>query len=118
MISAIGQPPAKITHDRAAQYARLPQAAEALGQLKPQEIRVLQLKAEGYSYREICQLTGWTLTKVNRCLTEGRRAFVERLAGIEAGSECERLRPLVSALAMGRPPAKDLHALRPHLRTC
>src|SRR5829696_8657337 len=58
--------PAKITHDRVEQYERLRRAAEALAQLKPQEIRALQLKAEGYSYREICQLTGWTYTKVNR----------------------------------------------------
>jgi RNA polymerase sigma factor (sigma-70 family) len=56
--------PPKITHDRAEQYERLRQGAEALAQLKPQEIRALQLRAEGYSYREICQLTGWTYTKV------------------------------------------------------
>jgi anti-sigma factor RsiW len=55
---------------------------------------------------------------VNRCLTEGRRAFVERLAGIEAGSECERLMPLVSALADGEASAEDLATLRPHLKTC
>ena len=60
--------PAKVTHDQAEQYERLRQAAEALGQLKPQEIRALQLKAEGYSYREICQLTGWTFTKTSFCL--------------------------------------------------
>jgi hypothetical protein len=38
---------------------------------------------------------------VNRCLTEGRRAFLERVAGIEGGIECERLAPLVSLLADG-----------------
>ena len=54
--------------------------------LKPQEVRCLLLKAEGYSYNEICRITGWTYTKVNRCLTEGRRAFLDRLAGIQAGS--------------------------------
>jgi RNA polymerase sigma factor (sigma-70 family) len=56
-------PPA-ITHDQAERYERLRQGAEALRQLKPQEIRALRLKAEGYSYREICELTGWTYTKV------------------------------------------------------
>ena len=40
--------PAKITHDRAEQYERLRRAAEALAQLKPHEIRALQLRAEGY----------------------------------------------------------------------
>jgi RNA polymerase sigma factor (sigma-70 family) len=56
-------PPA-VTHDQAERYERLRQGAEALRQLKPQEIRALRLKAEGYSYREICELTGWTYTKV------------------------------------------------------
>ena len=74
--------------------------AQALGRLKPQEVRCLLLRAEGYSYREICAETGWTYTKVNRCLTEGRRAFLERLAGIESGAECERLAP--AALRPGR----------------
>ena len=71
-------------HERAERDERLRQGAEALGRLKPQEMRALVLRAEGYSYREIAAITGWTYTKVNRCLTEGRRAFA-RLAGIEAG---------------------------------
>src|SRR5215211_6929630 len=90
--------PAGSPHERSERYERLRQGAEALGRLKPQEVRALLLKAEGYSYAEICSITGWTYTKVNRCLTEGRRAFARRLEGIEAGSECERLLPLVSAL--------------------
>src|SRR5437016_5381001 len=63
--------------ERAADRQHAEQAAEALGRLKPQEIRALVLKARGYSYREICEITGWTYTKVNRCLTEGRRAFLD-----------------------------------------
>jgi RNA polymerase sigma factor (sigma-70 family) len=110
-------PPA-ITHDQAERYERLRQGAEALRQLKPQEIRALRLKAEGYSYREICELTGWTYTKVNRCLTEGRQAFARRLAGIEGGAECERYAPLLSALADGEASAEQLAVLRPHMRTC
>jgi RNA polymerase sigma factor (sigma-70 family) len=110
--------PTKITYDRAEQHERLRQAAEALGQLKPQEIRALQLKAEGYSYREICQLTGWTFTKVNRCLTEGRRALARRLAEIESGIECAKLAPVLEALLDGDPSAEQLGLLRPHLNTC
>jgi RNA polymerase sigma factor (sigma-70 family) len=110
-------PPA-ITHDQAERYERLRQGAEALRQLKPQEIRALRLKAEGYSYREICELTGWTYTKVNRCLTEGRQAFARRLAGIQGGAECERYAPLLSALADGEASAEQLAVLRPHMRTC
>jgi DNA-directed RNA polymerase specialized sigma24 family protein len=30
------------------------------------------LQAEGYSYAEIQAITGWSYTKVNRCLAEGR----------------------------------------------
>ena len=37
------------------------------------------LQAQGYSYAEICELCGWTYTKVNRCLAEGR-ARLYRLA--------------------------------------
>src|SRR4051812_4782472 len=110
--------PAGTPHERSERYERLRQGAEALGRLKPQEVRALLLKAEGYSYREISEMTGWTYTKVNRCLTEGRRAFAEKLAGIEAGSECERLMPLVSALADGEASPEDLQTLRPHLKTC
>jgi RNA polymerase sigma factor (sigma-70 family) len=46
--------------------------AGALRRLKPDERRALVLKAEGFSYAEICELNGWTYTKVNRCLSEGR----------------------------------------------
>jgi hypothetical protein len=97
---------------------RLRQGAEALAQLKPQEIRALQLRAEGYSYREICQITSWTYTKVNRCLTEGRRELAVRLAGIEGGIGCAKLAPLLSALAAGDASADQLDVLRRHMDTC
>jgi RNA polymerase sigma factor (sigma-70 family) len=58
--------------DQVLAFERVSRSAEALQRLKPQEIRALQLRAEGYSYAEICELTGWTYTKVNRCLAEGR----------------------------------------------
>ncbi len=106
------------TEERAQRFERLRQGAQALGRLKPQEVRCLRLRAEGYSYREISEITGWSYTKVNRCLTEGRRAFLERLAGIESGAECERLAPALSAVADGEAGAADLAALRPHLRHC
>ena len=40
------------------------------------------------------------------------------MAGIEAGSECERLAPLLSKLVDGEATAADLATLRPHIRTC
>ena len=97
---------------------RLRLGAEALRALKPQEVRALVLRAEGLSYGEICARTGWTYTKVNRCLSEGRRSFLARVAGIEAGDECERLAPLLSALADGEASDEDLVLLRPHLGGC
>jgi RNA polymerase sigma factor (sigma-70 family) len=106
------------THEQAERYERLRQSAEALRRLKPQEIRCLVLKARGLSYREICEATGFTYTKVNRCLTEGRQALAAQLAGIEGGTECDRLAPLVSALADGEATAEQLAVLRPHMKTC
>jgi len=110
-----GGPP---TMEQAERLERLQLGAEALQRLKPQEIRALVLRAEGHSYEEIAKITGWTYTKVNRCLSEGRRAFLERVHGIEAGDECERLAPHLSALADGEATADDMAALRAHLRTC
>ncbi|MGI8945378.1 MAG: RNA polymerase sigma factor [Thermoleophilaceae bacterium] len=105
-------------HDHAERLERLRLGAQALRHLKPQEIRCLRLKAEGYSYREICETTGFSYTKVNRCLTEGRRSFLERVTRIEAGEECDRLSGRLSALADGEATAADLTSLRPHLKTC
>src|SRR5918997_1563618 len=110
--------PAAATHDQAERYEDLRQGAEALGQLKPQEIQALLLRAEGYSYAEICEITGWSYTKVNRCLTEGRQALSVRLAGIQGGIECAKLAPLLSALADGEASAEQLARLRPHMKTC
>jgi RNA polymerase sigma factor (sigma-70 family) len=110
--------PAAATHDQAERLERLHQGAEALRRLKPQEMRALLLKAEGYSYAEIGEITGWSYTKVNRCLTEGRQALSVRLAGIEGGVECDNFTPLLSALVDGEASAEELARLRPHMKTC
>lgn len=104
--------------EQAERYERLRLGAEAIRRLKPQETRCLLLRAEGYSYRQICEATGWTYTKVNRCLTEGRRSFVNQVEGIEAGTECRRLEPLLSAMADGEATSQQMLTLRPHLRSC
>jgi RNA polymerase sigma factor (sigma-70 family) len=44
----------------------------AMRSLKPDQRRALTLLALGYSYAEIAERSGWTRTKVNRSLTEGR----------------------------------------------
>jgi RNA polymerase sigma factor (sigma-70 family) len=110
--------PTAVTHEQAERLERLRLGAEALGQLKPHEVRALRLKAEGFSYREICAMTGWSYTKVNRLLTEGRQAFLRRVSGIERGAECARYEPLLSALADGEASPEQLAILRPHMRTC
>ncbi len=61
--AATGAPDA---HDQAERFERLRHGAQALARLKPQEIRCLLLKAEGYSYQEICEATGFSYTKVKR----------------------------------------------------
>ncbi len=104
--------------EQIARFDRASRAAEALQRLKPQEVTALLLKAEGHSYREISEQTGWTYTKVNRCITEGRRRFIERYAHIESGAECERWQPSLSAMADGEASARQVLELRPHLRSC
>jgi RNA polymerase sigma factor (sigma-70 family) len=97
---------------------RVARSAEALHGLKPQELRALWLKALGHSYEQICEMTGWSYTKVNRCLAEGRKSFLERYAGIESGRECERLAPALSAFVDGEADAAQALELRAHLRQC
>ncbi|MFM8761997.1 MAG: sigma-70 family RNA polymerase sigma factor [Solirubrobacterales bacterium] len=104
--------------EQVAGFERVARSAEALGTLKPQEVRALWLRAQGNSYDEIQQETGWTRTQVNRCLYEGRRAFLARYAGIEAGEECRRWEPALSALADGEAGQAEMVALRAHLRGC
>jgi RNA polymerase sigma factor (sigma-70 family) len=104
--------------DRVLGFERVARSAEALQRLKPQEVRALWLKAMGNSYQEICDQTGWTYTKVNRCLAEGRKSFLARYAGIEAGEECRRWAPVLSAIVDGEASAEQMLELRPHLRNC
>jgi RNA polymerase sigma factor (sigma-70 family) len=99
-------------------FERVARSAEALQRLKPQEVRALWLKSMGNSYQEICEATGWSYTKVNRCLAEGRKSFLARYAGIEAGEECKRWAPVLSAMVDGEATAEQLMQLRPHLRNC
>lgn len=51
------------------------EAHRRLARLKPDERGALGLQAAGYSYREIGERRGWTYTKVNRCIAEGRAAL-------------------------------------------
>src|SRR3954470_15467334 len=97
---------------------RVERSAEVMRRLKRDEARALMLKAEGLSYNEIGERLGWTYTKVNRCITEGRRRFMKLYAELETGAECERLAPVVAALGAGTATPEALLELRPHLRNC
>jgi RNA polymerase sigma factor (sigma-70 family) len=104
--------------ERALAKDRARRAAEALRRLKPQERRAMGLKAFGHSYAEIAEATGFSATKVNRALTEGRKSFLKRFETIEAGAECERWRPVLSAMVSGEAAAAQITEARPHLRNC
>lgn len=91
---------------------------EALRALKPAELRALSLRAEGYTYAEIGEITGFSPTKVNRSLVEGRERFRRLVSGSEDGSRCLELRPLLSAFCDGEASAEDATLLREHLRAC
>lgn len=93
-------------------------AREALRVLKPAELQALSLLAEGYSYAEICDLTGFSHTKVNRVLAEGRSRFRDVVSRSEDGRRCRELGPLLSAFCDGEASREDAETARDHLRAC
>ena len=93
-------------------------SAEALSELKPSEIQCLLLKAVGYSYDEISARTGFSWTKVNRSLSEGRKRFFERFAQLESGQAYDRYRSLLSVASDGEAAPDEEHQLKTHLRVC
>jgi RNA polymerase sigma factor (sigma-70 family) len=97
---------------------RVARSREALQALKPAELRALTLLAAGYSYAEIGEITGFSQTKINRSLAEGRERFRTVLAGSEDGSRCAEMRPLLSAYCDGEASAEGSAAVREHLRAC
>ena len=105
-------------NEQAASRERVARSREALRALKPQELRALTLKAQGYSYAEIGEITGWTYTKINRCMAEGRKRFLETFASIEEGRRCGQLSMALSALADGERDVVGAEDVQVHLRTC
>lgn len=89
---------------------------EALGRLTQDQIKCLLAQAEGLDYEEIATRTGFTRRKVTRCLEHGREAFAKRFEAIAAGSECERMQPLIRRVLESD--AAAALELRPHLRHC
>lgn len=104
--------------ERLEQRERIARSREALRALKPAELRSLTLLAAGYSYAEIGEATGFSQTKVNRCLAEGRERFRHLLTRSEDGSRCRELLPLLSAYCDGEASAESEATVREHLRAC
>jgi RNA polymerase sigma factor (sigma-70 family) len=104
--------------ERAERREAIARSREALKALKPQELRALTLLAEGYSYVEIGEITGYSQTKINRCLAEGREKFRKLLARSEGGERCREMQPLISAFCDGEARTEALGELREHLRAC
>ncbi len=70
-------------YDTAELIERAEETAKVLAlveQLKPDERTALILLGLGCSYKEIGELRGWSNTKVNRCISEGRARVRELLA--------------------------------------
>jgi RNA polymerase sigma factor (sigma-70 family) len=104
--------------ERAERQEAVARSREALQALKPQELRALTLLAEGYSYAEIGEITGYSQTKINRCLAEGRERFRRLVARSEDGGRCVEMQPLLSAFCDGEAKPEQVAALREHLRAC
>jgi len=62
-------------HMSAERAERCAEELAAVDRLKPDERTALLLLGLGYSYREIAETQGWTHTKVNRCIAEGRETL-------------------------------------------
>jgi DNA-binding CsgD family transcriptional regulator len=91
---------------------------EALQALKPAELRALGLLAEGYSYAEIGEQTGYSRTKINRLLAEGRARFRALVSSSEDGSRCRDMQPLLSSFCDGEAGPREAIEVREHLRAC
>lgn len=104
--------------ERAERRESIARSREALRALKPQEMRALTLLAEGYSYVEIGEITGWSQSKINKSLVAGRERFRQLIARSEDGSRCAEMRVSISAFCDGEAGPEQIAELREHLRGC
>jgi RNA polymerase sigma factor (sigma-70 family) len=104
--------------EQASGRERVRRTAEALRQLKPSELQCMLLKALGYSYHEIAERTGYSWTKVNRSLTEGRRRFLDRFGELSTGQRCAEVQELLSTACDGEASPEQERTLRAHLAGC
>ncbi len=64
------------------------------------------------------QMTGFSQTKVNRVLAEGRGRFRKLLSSSADGTRCRELQPLLSAFCDGETDPNETAMVREHLRAC
>ena len=107
---------AESPEERVIGIERVARTAEALGRVKPDEARALWLKASGESYASIGEKLAWSYTKVNRCLAEGRKSFLEHFEGHRGGGELRALAPGADARSSTARPTPT-RSWRP-ARTC
>lgn len=91
---------------------------EALRRLRPDQVRCLLLRADGFDYPEICRVTGFSYAKVNRLLSEGRKAARIRVEAIAVGHECQRIEPVLSAFVDGVVSVGVAKDVQLHLDSC
>lgn len=106
--------PAELTADRhEASVGR-----EALLRINPDQARCLLLRADGMSYDEISEATGFNYAKVHRALFEGRRVYRGLIGRIDSGAECRRLEPMLSGMADGELDPAQRGDIEMHLENC
>lgn len=106
------------TEDEVEEREFVARSREALALLKPQELKALTQLAAGMSYAEIGQTNGWTRTKVNRCLAEGREKLRSVVRESESGARCALIEPLISAAADGELAPDAAGEVQNHLAVC
>ena len=98
--------------ERAERHEAIERSREALATLKPQELRALSLLAEGYSYREIAEITGYSSTKVNRC------ASPRGASASAASSSAATAAPAATSWRRCSPPSPTARRARPTSPPC
>lgn len=91
---------------------------EALSRINPDQARCLLMRADGMAYPDICETTGFSYAKVNRLLSEGRKAVRLQVGMIESGAECQRAFSTLSMMADGEATAEMRAEVQPHLANC
>lgn len=103
--------------ERMRRSERKARADAALQLLKRAEAKCLILKAQGFSYDEVAEITGFSWTKVNRSISEGRKSFLQIFCSIIEGGHCNIYRRDLEVLSKDNA-SRPAPAALAHLRGC